>query len=257
MDALSATGTVGKAMRILDFLAGAGHPQRMSEIARRTQLPKPTVHRLLAVLLAEGAVSRNGTCYLLAEHDHPLVSLVHDKRGAQLRRALTPHLLMLHQQMGHMVSLGVLRGFTVDYLETLYAQPYADIIWRTAQRAPAHCTAAGKLMLAYSFEAEARVTRAELRSFTPHTIAEPNRLLDELAAISASGVAFAHQEYVSGYTAVAAPVFGHPGSVAASISIGGPVGKIDIVAAERLIRSVALTASTALRGAAALARAAS
>lgn len=53
------SGTVDKAVRVLDVLGRASGPLGLAELAARTQLPKPTLHRLLVSLAAHEWVEQD------------------------------------------------------------------------------------------------------------------------------------------------------------------------------------------------------
>ena len=50
-------GPVDKAMEVLSALVETGAPHRLADLARRTGLTKPTVHRLLRGLAGSGFAS--------------------------------------------------------------------------------------------------------------------------------------------------------------------------------------------------------
>ena len=54
------TGTVARTVRVMRALAEAGEPLTVAELGRRLGLPRPTVHRLLGLLAAEGIVASDG-----------------------------------------------------------------------------------------------------------------------------------------------------------------------------------------------------
>ncbi len=241
---MAASGSVGKVLRVLDCMALSGRPMGVSEIGRRTGLPKSTVHRLLVVLGDHGRVRREGSAYQLVRARGTAA----EGNGArELRRILMPQLLGLHGQTGLAVSLAVLRDVSVEFVETLFTQSLARLVLPTSTVVPAHCTSAGKLLLAYHAEPAALVSRSDLVRFTPQTITDQGALLEELARIRRQGLAVSRGEYVAGSAGMAAPVRLRPGLVVASIVVSGPSGAVDLPAIERRLRLTALAATTVLR----------
>ena len=89
----------------------------------------------------------------------------------------------------------------------------------TGRRTALHCTANGKVLLAFGPTARCR---AELEAFTPRTITRRARLERELAAVREPGYATNVGELEEGLHAVAAPVFDAAGACRAALSISGP-----------------------------------
>jgi DNA-binding IclR family transcriptional regulator len=84
---------------------------------------------------------------------------------------------------------------------------------------PYHCTAVGKVLLAFG---AAALPDAPLEALTEQTIVDTERLAEELAAVRRAGTAAAVDELEVGLTAVAAPVRGEGGDVVAALTISGP-----------------------------------
>jgi DNA-binding IclR family transcriptional regulator len=237
---------VARALRILNALGSYPTMSTLSQLARRTGLPKTTVHRLLAELESHKAVERTVAGYRLG----PL-SLSLANRGSHhdwLRRAVMPHLVDLYESVGQMVSLAVLHGFTVVYLDTLHNRRLSQAVLRTERRAPAHVTAAGKLLLAHSPTlTEGYNVDIALEPFTDHTITSIAALAAELARIRRDGVAFNREEYVVGLVGIAGAVLGPDGRPLAAMTVGGLSGQLDLVRVESRLRAAVHTASAVLR----------
>ena len=62
--------SIEKAVRILELLAEAGEPMPLREIARRTGLPKSTLHGIISTLRETGLVEQSAVdgCYGLGLH---------------------------------------------------------------------------------------------------------------------------------------------------------------------------------------------
>jgi DNA-binding IclR family transcriptional regulator len=86
---------------------------------------------------------------------------------------------------------------------------------------PLHCTALGKVLLAFSADRGAALLAdlGPLIARTPSTITDPERLIAELAEARASGVAYDDGESSPGLHCVAAPVLARNGTVRAALSV--------------------------------------
>lgn len=91
----------------------------MSEIARRTSLPKPTVHRLIKELVEEGFLERGPNGLRLG---HVLFLLGSRTPGYQmLRQAAMPYLQRLNEVTGGSACLSVADGFHVVRLDAVHS----------------------------------------------------------------------------------------------------------------------------------------
>jgi DNA-binding IclR family transcriptional regulator len=240
-------GCVDRAFRVLAVVGHTGRETLFSDVVRESGLPKSTVHRILHSLVSVEAVERTRTGYQLGalslELSHES-SVAHDR----LRRFVMPFLVELYSTTGAPASLSVLYGSTVVYLETIYNRQQRTMVLRTDRQAPAHATAAGKLLLAYlTADGGDDGCDAELVPYTGRTIANGADLGAELARIRSDGIAYNREEYVSGLVGLAAGVVGAAGRPVAAIGILGPVGLMDLDASARAVRSTAHEVSVALR----------
>jgi DNA-binding IclR family transcriptional regulator len=88
----------------------------------------------------------------------------------------------------------------------------------------AHCSALGKVLLAYSEENEVRriIKTAGLPRFTQNTITDEDELLQNLARIRKQGYAYDLEEILPDLCCVGAPIYNHKGQVIAAVSMSIP-----------------------------------
>ncbi|MEM2567492.1 MAG: IclR family transcriptional regulator C-terminal domain-containing protein, partial [Candidatus Bathyarchaeia archaeon] len=107
------------------------------------------------------------------------------------------------------------------------------------KRVPPHCTALGKVLLAYNPEVlEELLTRGPLPALTPNTITDPHLLRKELERVRQQGYALDWEEFHEGNICIAAPVFNYRGHVVAAISVSFLKTRLTHDALERFIREV-------------------
>lgn len=214
---------VDKAMALLnafgeDAYTGVG----VSELARRANLSKSTAFRHLADLQANGAVERAGNSYRLGKMIQDLGS-THDSQAQQrLRDILTPFLADLYVLTKQTVHLAVLHGTDVVYLNKLYGHLPVRSPSRIGGRAPAYCTAVGKVLLAHDEQTLELVKSRPLHQWTPATITDPEVLDVEMGRIRRTNVAYDREEILLGLSCIAAPVMGADRRPVAALSISGP-----------------------------------
>jgi IclR family acetate operon transcriptional repressor len=141
-------GLIDRVIGVVECV-GAGRPPTLSDISRRTGLPLSTVHRLLAALVARGVIERCGRHYALGQRMRWISEQPTQPEDHQLCRVSHPHLVEHLTATGLPVALGILRDQRVRYLEALSPGAHPASGAYLAVHAPLHCTAAGKLLLAY------------------------------------------------------------------------------------------------------------
>ncbi len=116
--------------------------------------------------------------------------------------------------------LAVLHDNQVLYLERMEGGPDVTLGEVVGVAVPPHCTALGKVLLAYLPEQprSALLRSLELQAITPHTITDRETLERALAETRMRGYAVENEEFHLGGACVAAPVFGSHGRVIAAIS---------------------------------------
>ncbi|NKY28646.1 IclR family transcriptional regulator [Nocardia gamkensis] len=192
----------------------------LAELARRTGMPKGTLHRVLADMVAVRLLDRTEAGYRLGGHLFELGMRASVERS--LLEVAIPFLEELNARIHETVHLGVLDGTDVVYLTKIGGRRQASAPSRIGGRMPAHCTAIGKVLLANADAAlRDQVLAGPLRRHTPRTMILPGTLRNQLDRIAADGVAFEFEESAPGLVCVAAPVR-EADQVVAAISVAGP-----------------------------------
>jgi len=235
------TSTLARAAMIMNSFHGAAPELSMTDVVRRTGLPRSSVHRILEQLVGLRALERSGSRYRLGIRVIELGALAaHQNR---LREVSLPFLHELHETTGHLVHLAILDGHEIIYLEKISGSAGARIPSRLGARQPAYCTGAGKAILAFSEAATVEAALAAgLTPRTPFTITRPRLFRQELAHIRERGVAFDREEGFRGIFCIAAPIRDGSGQAVAAISLSGPPARMN---PQRLVPTL-LTASRAV-----------
>ncbi|TSD62838.1 IclR family transcriptional regulator [Aeromicrobium piscarium] len=216
---------LGKVMAILEAFSATETQVSLAELARRTDLPKTTVHRVAGDMTRHRLLERTSAGYRLSGTLFELGMRAAVERG--LLEVAMPFLQDLYERTHEMVHLGVLDGHEVVYVAKIGGHRQARSPSRTGGRMPLHCTAIGKALLAYG-DAELRrsVLESPLPRRTPRTVVAPGLLASQLVAVVETGVAFEREESTTGLLCVASAVLDVDGRGAvAAISVTGPVGR--------------------------------
>jgi DNA-binding IclR family transcriptional regulator len=238
--------------RTLDIIEGFGCDERtltLAELARRTALPKPTVHRLIGQLVDRGFLSRTPDGrFTLGMRLFEVGARVPFPR--QLRLVALPFMEELFESFQETVHLGVLDGAEVLYIERLAGHGLsARQTAAVGGRCPAHACAPGKALLAFGAPAPFD-TSSELRRIGPRTVTQPYLLEEQLETIRRHGVAVEYEESVRGICCVAAPIVHAAASAPiGAVSVSIPVHRADVERIAVVVRRAARGISAAAAGA--------
>lgn len=192
----------------------------VSDLARRTGLPRTTVHRIANQLFDEGALSRVGTKYRVGATMFELGSLHFPQR---LREVLQPVLDDLQRITGWDVSLLELVGQDTVVIAASRTRRSRSKIGFLGQRLPAHISAGGQVLLAYDGRPDIR----PLLALTTATVVDRRRLRKRLTEVRTHGLAVEHGEAEVGRSGVAVPVLNRHGRVLGSLMLTGPTDGLD------------------------------
>lgn len=218
----------GVTARMLDVL-GAFSAQApvlgLTDIARRTELPLTTVHRIAGELAAGGALDRGDDGrYRIGLRLWEIAHLAPASHG--LREAAMPFLEDLHEVTRHNVALAVLDPDDpgeVVYVERLSSRGAVSIVSRTGSRLPSTATGVGLVLLAHADPAAVETVLARpIRRFTPWTVCRADGVRALLAQARTGGFVVSDRQIEEVSMSVAAPVRAGDGPVVAELSIVVP-----------------------------------
>jgi DNA-binding IclR family transcriptional regulator len=212
-----------RGLRMLQLLGQTDRGLPASQIAKLSALPVSTVHRFLVNLESGGFLMRDN-----AGNYHLGLACVSLGQAAReqmdIRTVSLPHLELLNHRTRETVHLTVRHGLSAVYIEKLDSPQPLRIHSRIGASVPLHCSAVGKVLLAYMDEAdrENSLRQMELRRFTENTVGSIQELQTELGKVRKNGYAFDLEEHEPHVRCIAAPVWDHSGAVNASLSVTGP-----------------------------------
>lgn len=213
--------SVARAFKIVEALARS--PAGLSETARRVDLPKSTVARLLATLEEMEAVERDehGRLYRLG----PIVQRLSSAAGgpAQLTAFSRPYLDELTAVTGEAAGIAIPDGFKVHYVDQTEAEHPVQVRDWTGELIPMHVVPSGLVIMAHWPDQQTtRYLSRDLERMTPNTVTDPAKIRQRLAEIRATGYVWVFEEFVEGINSVASPVLERNGLITAAIHVHGP-----------------------------------
>jgi IclR family acetate operon transcriptional repressor len=239
-------GSVARALALLDALAASDTGLGVNELARRIEVNASTASRLLSTLQQGGLVERSpGGPYRLGLR---LVTLA-DRVLAQfdVRERARPLLARLVSETGETATLSVPGGGEVITLDFVPSASSVVSMARVGRPSVPHATASGKVMLAFApySAGGAGGDGDRLVAYTERTITDPEALAAELVRVRERGYAEAVGERERDLNALAAPVIGRAGELAAIIGLQGPAARLP-AGTRRALRRPLLNAAAQL-----------
>ena len=215
---------ISRAFRLLGAFRSGPSELTLDELATRSGLARSTAHRLSGQLAEQGALERSRRGWRLGVGLFELGQIV--PRQQRLRDVALAYMEDLYEATRETVQLAVLEGGEVLYVEIISGHRKVPTPSRRGGRLPAHCTALGKALLAFSDDVGSAWLKdnAPLARRTSRTLIEPDRLQRELHDVRRIGLAYDREEASPGLTCVAAPVLTASGNARAALSVSMPAG---------------------------------
>lgn len=235
--------SVANAIRLLTSFSGDDE-LGITTLATRLRLAKSTVHRLAATLTSEGFLEQNVQTgkYRLGVALFELGALV--RRRMDVANEARPRLRELLEKTGETVQLGIVDQFSVLYVYEMESRHAIRTAAAVGGRAPLHCTAVGKVLLAAQPPQYIdQLIRRGLPASTPKTLTRREALLEMLDEVRARQHAIDDEESESGLRAIAAPVRNHLGTVTAALGVAAPVQRMSKKVMQACVPSVIETAN--------------
>lgn len=215
----------------------------VTELSKRLSLHKNNVFRILASLESRGYIEQNR-----ATENYRLGT-----KCLQLGQTYIQHMGLLQQARPIMSDVvrdcresayvAVMRKGKVVPLDMVESDHPVRIASQVGENLPLHCTAVGKVHLAFEPAEEVqRVLSNELSLHTHRTMLNRPVLLEQLGAIATRGYAVDNGEYMADVRTVAVPIKNYTRTVVGSLAVSGPAYRIPPERAEREIIPLAVKA---------------
>jgi len=236
------SGSIKKALLIIECVGKSTKPLKASEVASITKLERATTFRILIYLVSLG--------YLFKDTNSNLYSLGHkifefgDKSDflKTLTRLCLGSIKTLAVETGHITYLAVLEGPHIVYCDKV--DPTGEEAPRAFRmRLDAHSCALGKAMLAHkSYEELKEIYKSySLHKHTKSTITTLDKLHIELKKIRSLGYSLNEAETFDYVYGIGAPILDSKNRAIAGISLSGTKGSINIKTIPNLAERVIAT----------------
>jgi IclR family transcriptional regulator, pca regulon regulatory protein len=205
----------------------------VAEIAEELGMSRPTTHRYVSTLVAQGYLSRDASRkYRLALGAVDLGMSTLNAMG--LCNHARPDLRELARRSGHTVEMAVLDGLEILLLDSVRPprgeRAKSDDETQRGTRLPAYCTSMGKVLLAHlpARRLSRLIPELDLVGHGPKTITSQAALRRQLEEVVREGFAVNDEELSAGACAIAAPVRDASGDVVAAVNVSARHGALDV-----------------------------
>jgi len=191
----------------------------LSEIARATDLPMSTVHRIVAHLTSWGALERDHRQrYVVGLRLWQLGML--SPASYEQRALVVPFLERLFLETHQSVVLSVFHGEDRIVVEQSLGWREGDFSAGLGERLPLHASSPGLILLAYGPPDVWRaLNRRPLRRYTSRTVVDPATLRRRIERVRQTSIAISEGALVAATSSMSAPVFGHQGRIYGAVSL--------------------------------------
>jgi len=237
--------SVLRATQILESFSFDKREYTNAELSKKLGLNRSTVTRLLYSLEKAGFLERvNGSAKYKLTYKIYQIGKIYIKQTSLHREAM-PLLTELASTCKETTHLAVLDKYEVFFIDWIETSRSIGLMSLTGNNLPAYCTANGKVLLAHldSKVLDDFFRRIPLKSHTPNTITDQSQLRHHLDEVRNQGYAIDNAEFQLEVMGIASPVKDKNGDVVASISVAGPIYRINAKKIlKKMINSVVKTA---------------
>ena len=201
----------------------------ISELSVRLSMPKATVYRFLQTMMMLGYVRQESE-----SERYGLTMKVYELGTKALQRPelvdlAKHHMQMLADKTGETIHLGALIESEIIYIHKVDSHHMLGMYSRIGRRAPLHCTAIGKVLMAWEHP-ERRALLLKGVDFMPYrekTITTIKQYEEELQKVKAQGYAEDREEFDDHIRCVGIPIFDRLNRPVAGMSISFPTFRYD------------------------------
>lgn len=226
-------GSALKVFAVLETIASTQRPLAIAELAALLDVPKPTMHRIVRQLDAEGLLQREPNRRVYGPGPRLLNFALGTIRSSMRSAPRHAVLEALSAKVGETCNFGMITGNSVLYLDRVEASWPFGLRFESGSRVPMHCTSVGKLLLSVQTRRRRNemIRATTLARYTENTITDPEALHRELDEIRERGYSIDNQEFLAGVVCLAVPVRDSKGSICAGVAISAPHARMSVTEA--------------------------
>ncbi|MGD1822224.1 MAG: IclR family transcriptional regulator domain-containing protein [Pleomorphochaeta sp.] len=240
MDNKTQLNAVNRTILILETLSKI-KKINLEQLAKKTELPKPTLIRFLNSLITLGYVYRD-------ENDLYSLTLKMFSVGSNslshinLIDIATPFIDEICNHFKETVHMGIMDGDRAVYILKRESSYTIRMYSRVGKRIPLYCTAIGKNLLCDEDKdfLNKYLSTTEFKPYTKHTL-NKNQLVEQLELIKKRGWASDEQEHEEGITCIGSSIRDYSGKVVAALSVSWPLFRFEKDKKDEIIKEIVET----------------
>ncbi len=238
------TSSITRVLEIIEAVSRAERPLNPADLALQLDIPKPSVHRILQQLEAEGYLQTNMRGLLMpADRLHSIaLGVLYTSRFKALRQAI---LKKLADKVGETCGISIPDGTEMIYYDRVQTNWPLQVHLPIGSHTPVWCTASGKLYLS-SLAKDRRqriIHNLPLEKMARNTLVNPEDLESALLEIAGNDRGIDNEEFVDGMVAVSVPIKDKDGRLFACLFTHAPILRKsldELLEFEPLLRQAAL-----------------
>tara|TARA_R110002110_G_scaffold207417_1_gene419612 strand:+ start:2062 stop:2838 length:777 start_codon:yes stop_codon:yes gene_type:complete len=238
------TSSITRVLEIIESVSRAERPLSPADLALQLNIPKPSVHRILQQLEAEGYLQTNMRGLLVpADRLHSVaLGVLYTSRFKALRQAI---LKKLAAKVGETCGISIPDGTEMIYYDRIQTNWPLQVHLPIGSRTPVWCTSSGKLYLSSLPEDRRQriIHNLPLEKLARNTLATPEDLESALLETARNDRGIDNEEFVDGMVAFSVPIRDKNGRLFACLFTHAPILRKnldELLEFEPLLRQAAL-----------------
>ncbi|EJT86093.1 IclR family transcriptional regulator [Pseudomonas asiatica] len=215
--------SISRVMEIIEAVALAKTALSPADLAFMLDIPKPSIHRLLQQIQADGFLQTNmrGLVVPTERLHHIAMGVIYASRYKALRQSI---LRRVSNELDETCGIAMPDGIDMVYYDRVQSDWPLQLHLPEGAHVPMWCTASGKLYLS-TFPKSRRqqiLNNLSLKRLSKNTITDVHQLEQELIKIRASDLGIDNEEFVEGMVACAVPIRDKSGRLMACLYAHAP-----------------------------------
>ena len=236
--------SLSRGLKILKEILFSNEPLTAGILCSRLDIDKSTMSRLITSLMSEGFIKYVGNTKEIVKAD--ILDIMTSKATREVLIERTHDLLEdIFNLTNESTYLAVCENNSLLYLNQVDNSTRVIKMRNTVgAHAPLHCTALGKVILAFS---NMDIKNLELAEYTKNTVKKTRYLQKELENIKEKGYSIENEEFEYGLSSVAVAIFNNENELLGSIGISGLSARLDTQVLEDFARGILKLCSKKIR----------
>lgn len=234
-----------KAFDILACFTAETPQLRIIDLTKKLKMTQSNISRLIGTMAAYGYVEKNEETgyYQLGPAIITMSSIA--LNSIEIRKQALPELFALEQKYGVGANLAILKYNSMYYLAHVDSRTSPRMYTMVGYTNPLHCTAIGKILLAFldKEERDRILDETGLPAYTHNTITDREILERELEVIRQNGYSREYGEHAVGSACIAAPIRDRTGRVVAGLSASGKFNQENLIDQEDQVAQAVIDAA--------------